>query len=561
MRLLLPLLATGLLHAICAPPLHQHWAHPLLWVPALWAFSQLEGRRAFLAGWLVGALGQMALFTWIVPTIAVFAEAPWILALGALAAYGALWGLFAGVFAWGMGAVRRASGRWWVLTLPAWFVACEYLNPQLFPWTVGGQLYRVPELIGFSSLTGLSGLTWLVLVASCLILARIEGDRAALRVGMPVGLAVLVLALGWSQHRLRLVDEAMAQVEPVTVAIVQDGKDIQERIDVKKADKSALVNDLLALSQRALTDHPDTKVLVWAEGAIFAPPQKKNSERHQRIRDFARANQVEIWTGSNWSTKKDGTKKKYNSAFRVQADGTVDPARHDKVILLPFGEFIPGSRVLPFLMSIPGARTITAGEEPGWFQSPIAEFPVLICYEAIRPRFVRAAVNRGATLLTAITYDGWFGDTRAAVQHNHLAVVQSAQYGVPMVRAAATGVSAFVDAAGRVTSQSGTMERTVLVDSVRPVRVPTVYAALGDWFAWLCLLLGFGLVFRGSRSPDHARDRRAQVGVLVFVATAPLAWLINPEVPALDYAVWAAAMGLTAAAVRPPSGATPSSSP
>jgi len=103
-------------------------------------------------------------------------------------------------------------------------------------------------------------------------------------------------------------------------------------------------------------------------------------------------------------------------------------------------------------------------------------------------------VRRGANLLVNLTYDGWFGDTAEPAQHLMLVAVQAAQLGVPVVRSTTTGISALLDARGRIVARTQLFERTVLVGDVAPVRAPGLYAAWGNWFAWSCVAISLAVL-------------------------------------------------------------------
>ena len=128
----------------------------------------------------------------------------------------------------------------------------------------------------------------------------------------------------------------------------------------------------------------------------------------------------------------------------------------------------------------------------------------VVCYEAILREFVRDHLPEQTRLIVNVTYDIWFGDSSCSSQHLMMAAARSAELGVPMVRAATTGISAFIDPRGVITRRSGLLTREVIVDDVLPVRVPTLYGSLGDWFAWstvLVSLLLLGLDARRRKSP------------------------------------------------------------
>jgi apolipoprotein N-acyltransferase len=141
---------------------------------------------------------------------------------------------------------------------------------------------------------------------------------------------------------------------------------------------------------------------------------------------------------------------------------------------------------------------LSAGEGVGIYTIRDFKVAFVICYEAILSDPMRDSVNAGADLLANFTYEAWFGDTRELDQHLAMARAQVAQLGVPMVRVATTGISAFIDARGQVQSRGGRFNQEVLVRDVLPLRAPGLYAQLGPWFAWLCTIVCAALLSRAS---------------------------------------------------------------
>jgi apolipoprotein N-acyltransferase len=119
----------------------------------------------------------------------------------------------------------------------------------------------------------------------------------------------------------------------------------------------------------------------------------------------------------------------------------------------------------------------------------------LICYEVLYPSAVREAVLRGPRVLVNVTNDAWYGRSSAPHQFVAMAAMRSAEHGLPMLRAANTGVSAVVDSGGVVLRDTPIFERTALrVPLPGARRGPTLYTLLGDWIVWLSwgLLLATG---------------------------------------------------------------------
>jgi apolipoprotein N-acyltransferase len=476
------------------------WLHPFLWVPAFLVFLRLRARRALLAGWLAGASANAAAFYWLPASITTFSSLPTSAAIAMHVVACAVWGFFVAVFAWGFGAVRRAGGGAWPFACAAWFTACEFLGPHVFPWQQGASLYAAPALFLVASLTGVAGLTFLLMLANGIVLqaiAVVRGDASKRALARNAAATALLVLLGaaWSQVRLWHIGRAEEEAGSVRIALVQSNHDPDRLAELMRKGPDAIARDLIEVSEQALREHGDVDVFVWPEAALKRSPADPSN--HGVLR-FAHRHAVEVWTGARrYEADRAQEWRRFNSGFRVNAQGRID-GRYDKNILVPFAEFMPLGNTVPFLARIKGPVRVTAGDEltlvPGK-----ARFAFLICYEAIHADYVRRAVRLGPDLLVNLTYDGWFGDTAEPHQHLMLAAIQAAQYGVPLVRATTTGISAFVDARGVVTARTELGRREVLVGEVKPAAVPSPYATLGDWFAWTCVAFSAFLLLRAWR--------------------------------------------------------------
>ncbi len=538
------LLASGTFQVLASAPASLWWLELIGWLPCLWVLTRLEGWRALLAGWLVGISANIAIFWWVIHTVKTFAFMPWPLAALVLLGFSILWGGYLAAFGLGLRAVRRASGALWPVAAALWFVACEYLNPQLFPYFQGVTWYEQSRIFLLSSLTGVSGVSFLIVLANAVLLMLWERRGEATPFAGPVlrNAAVLAgtvaVAVLWSSFQLHRVDVAAAKAPSAKMAIIQPNQSVDQIKRGSRKDKDWLLHDFLALSQEVEDEQPDVDVYVWPEGSFRGGP--KNKRNHELV-EFAESVQAEVWTGTSVSMGSKANRTRHGAAYRIDAEGRVD-APYLKTVLLPFGEFMPLADVFPILRKIKGVGNFDPGDGARVFETPHGNMSYVICYEAIRPRYVRQAMKAGADLLVNGTYEGWFGDTNCPHQHLMLAAVQSASHGVPMVRSATTGISAFIDAAGRLERTTPVFERTTLVGEVAHYTVPTPYTALGDWFAWLALLGSFGLLYRGSTRPQARWDRIAWAGLVLFVAVTPLAWLMIRTAPALDWITWAVAL-------------------
>jgi apolipoprotein N-acyltransferase len=211
----------------------------------------------------------------------------------------------------------------------------------------------------------------------------------------------------------------------------------------------------------------------------------------------------------------------FNSAILLDADGRVS-GRYDKVRLLAFGEYIPGIETFPWLRNLlpPGTGRFTAGKGPGvmTFRGPGGhdwKLGPVICYEDILQGFLRGVGQLNPDLLVNLTSDSWFGADTEPWEHLALAVFGSVELRVSMVRAVNSGVSAFIDPNGRL------VQKTYADDPYRHPRaedgvvvsvpmVPgghTVYVAVGNLFAYLCVAAVLIIMVMSARAGGYAKVR------------------------------------------------------
>jgi len=275
---------SGLAHALLSPPLSWVWLHPVVWLPALFVFSRLSGWRALSAGWLVGLLAHCVLFAWLPATVETFSGLPLsaldipprVFSTSVLLLFGLIGGFATVAFALGVGPIRRAAGPWWPVALVAWFVACEFLNPQLFPFFQGSFWSQLPSVFLLTALTGVPGVSFLILLCNGVALQLVERrwqghspvvDRAVMRNLVCLALC-LMMTLGWSAVRLQTIATAEASADSLRVALVQPNYGISDLHRLRLEGHRAVLTDLIGLSQQAWDTHGDIDVFIWPEGVL-----------------------------------------------------------------------------------------------------------------------------------------------------------------------------------------------------------------------------------------------------------------------------------------------------
>ena len=205
-------------------------------------------------------------------------------------------------------------------------------------------------------------------------------------------------------------------------------------------------------------------------------------------------------------------RKMYNSAVLLDGDGKV-LGRYDKNYLLIFGEYIPFGDVFPqFYEWLPEASHFYAGDTVETFAFKGHQLGVMICYEDIIPRFTRKLAGKDPNVLINVTNDAWFGKTSEPYLHLALATVRSVENRLWLVRSTNTGVSAFVDAVGRIVQGTSLDDAEVLVADVPMLRTSTIYRSYGDLFAYGCLVtffvLAIGALARRRRTRTEAKKKK-----------------------------------------------------
>ena len=209
----------------------------------------------------------------------------------------------------------------------------------------------------------------------------------------------------------------------------------------------------------------------------------------------------------------------FNTAVLIDGEGRV-LGSYDKLVLLAFGETVPGSHWLyehlgfNFFDLIPTAGDIFPGDGPSVLELPLereGQDPVtvrlggMVCYEDLIAWRARSLARLGPNVFVNVINDGWFEESTAAYHHMAFSVLRSVEHRLTQVRASNTGVSSFTDPVGRIRHHTEVTEPEILIDDV-PIMPPpaTVYTALGDVVAYLAIAGLCAIVVIGRRRKPGA---------------------------------------------------------
>ncbi len=482
---------------------------PLAWIaliPLLIALESQTPTAAFRLGFITGFTAYAGLLYWVTIVMTQYGKLPWLVS-------GALWwslsawlAVFYGGTAWAA-VLGKQRGCKWVVLFPLAWVGADYLRSILltgFPWTMlGHSQYRLLPLIQIADLTGVYGITALIVLAN-VVFYRILRALTGADIPYPAkSAALLVVALAatfwYGFHRLNTPQPA---VPPLRVALIQGN--IDQSIKWSPAFREATLNIYSSLSRQAVARGP-VDLVIWPESAapFFFQEQSPASNR---IRQLARDLKVALLFGSPAATIQDDKIAYLNSAFLLDKNGTV-LGRSDKTHLVPFGEYVPLAQLLPFVHKlVHGIGDFAPGTSIRPLDANGVPLGVLICYEAIFPELSRAQVNNGSRVLVNITNDAWFGRSSAPYQHLAMAAFRAVETRTPLVRAANTGVTAIIDQNGHIKGMTPLYKEAVMLGEITPGSANAPYLRIGDLFAQGCLgITGLILVVQWWRERRKQR--------------------------------------------------------
>lgn len=483
-------------------------------VPLLFAIASAKTTgRAFLCGWLFGTLLVALAINWLEPALQRFGEFPSWLSWALYALVVSQSGLTLGVFAAAQFRVRRRFPAWpMALQAPVLLTTAEFIVPRPFDWNIGVTLASHPWITQVADITGVIGLSFLIAMVNGALFdalaAKLRGHPLPWR-SLACTLTLIAASLGYSQYRIVDIDARRSLAPTLRIGAVQGNISLDDGSDPDLANQR--LRRYLDKSQQLV--RRGAELIIWPETAYpyfltTSPGPTEAIEIARTMRELG----VPLLTGmvSEGSATPDTESDFYNSAYLIAADGRIQ-GRYDKHLLFPVREYIPLGDYFPALNDWFSPR-YSAGAQRTILPLGPHRIGPLICYEDIQPGFVREFAPLRPNLLVTLSNDTWFGPG-AARQHMALAVFRSIEMRLDMVRVSTNGVSAIVDAAGRVTVQTRAVDPETLPGVQAFGMTGTVamldgghslYARFGPIFAWLNLLAALTLLVAaipGNKKP------------------------------------------------------------
>ena len=478
-------------------------------IPLLFAIQNQPLRTVAARGFFAGMIFYFFSLSWVTNTLINYGNIPVSLSFLILALLAAYLSFYISLFC--VLTIKWCRGKpvYFFLLAPFVWTSLEYLRSTHmtfgFSWMgLGYSQFQTLAIIQPAEITGIYGVSALIVLVNAALhfflntwifhLNPHDGRRMSYRV---IGVTTLVVGLwvGWGNWALNLTKSQIESSPKIRIALAQGN--IEQHLKWNKLYQQPTMELYKKLTLQAAKEKPE--LIVWPEATTpFYYGLDPIGTKY--VQDLVRTAGTPLLFGSPYKKQVEGKELVYNRAFLISNQGeTIDV--YDKMHLVPFGEFVPFRQALFFIEKmVEIIGDFGLGKRATVFTLNDYQLGVSICYEIIFPDLVRQPVKNGAEYLVNITNDAWFGKSAASYQHISMAALRAVENRTPIVRAANTGISGFIDATGQIRNTTQLFKRELIVDEIAPNKGPrTFYSKFGDIFSYLCLALMAIITFLAYR--------------------------------------------------------------
>lgn len=457
-------------------------------------------RQAILRGFSFGYGFFMAGTYWIAYALAVDVEKfGWLIPISilGLSAVMALWFALFGWLVW-----WRRTGHWFadILRFIVLWVVVEYLRSLGifgFPWNLMGYIALPMGMAQPAAYVGTYGLSLLMLLAAMLPVTWLKQQPGSNSTAIYSATVLIALIVAYGYGMARIPADEIGEGDTMRVRIVQASIPQTEKWTQEGRLKSLQLHMQLSQMQ---SDASRADAVIWSETAMpftFFP----DSPWPQRLASLLGPG-MHLITGV---VEADDTNDKLELTNSIVAINDVGgrEARYAKHQLVPFGEFVPLRHVLPLEKITPGDGDFSRGPGPQTITlDGLPPFSPLVCYEVIFPWIAIDPRNRPDWILN-VTNDAWYGDSPGPYQHFAMSRMRAIEQGLPLVRAANTGISAVISPYGTVIRKLSLNERGIIDQKLPNKNTRTFYSKYIEWPVVALLLAMFFF------TSWHARVRKS----------------------------------------------------
>lgn len=502
----IPFVLSGIMLFMSFPELDFYFLAWIALVPALISLYKKDLKFALKAGFLMGLVYFFGTTYWIYHALHFYGSMPFVLSILVVILLSMYLSIYIAVFCLLYATALKNSSIPSIVTAPCIWTSLEFIRSYAFtgfPWSsLGYSQYKFLSLIQVADITGIYGISFLIvafngLISDIYITKKIQNEKPlyspfSLVVSIISFSVMLILIFSYGFFRLYQ-DRGDALFK---AAIIQGNIEQDKKWDIQY--QKAVLLTYKELTLQAAEKKPD--IIIWPETAlpfIF----REDKYLTEDLISFQKELGAYMLFGSILIREKEETKQSgkfknslSNSALLLDKNGNISYI-YDKIHLVPFGEYVPLRNVLFFIDKLvygigdyyPGDRYLSA-------VTPFGGFATLICYEIIFPGLVRKFYINGGDFIVTITNDAWFGDTFGPYQHFSMAVFRAVENRKPVLRAANSGISGFIDSNGRIIETSRLFEKTYLFKEIKKDKTLAFYTKFGDIFSYLCITITAALI-------------------------------------------------------------------
>ena len=487
MFMLLPVL-TGLLIVLSFPPSgigHVAW---IAYVPLIaFVFNAGTRMRAFLGGFIAGAIWLFALLIWIPDVLirygglsAALAWTAFTLLVSVLACYPAAACALTKHLA-------RRGGTAYLLLFPAVWVVAEYaqsLSPfGGLPWILAG--YSQAESAGviqIADIAGVFGISFVILWTGTAFVWALNRRENIKRAIVPPLAAVLLVSacLAYGRASLRRWESVPAGFR---VAMLQGNLSFE--------DPESVLEEKFRKGYVRMADTlkpGETDLLILPESPSPVSFQYEDSYRRV-LETLARRYPLGLIFNNIRNSETGGDSRYFNTAYFLDRNGSLT-GTYDKIHLVPFGEYIPFSALFTFVETITkDVGSFSPGDDIRVVKMGDHTANAIICFEAAFPDLARRFVRKGSQLMINLTNDGWYGDSAAPHQHLAIARLRAVENRRYLLRATNSGISAIVGPSGRIETSTVLLREAIASGRFAFIETRTLYTRYGDVLVFLCAII------------------------------------------------------------------------
>lgn len=491
----LPALISGALLVLAFPVFDLYLLAWVAFIPLLLSLWKKSPGEAFRAGFVFGLVYFFGTLYWIYHSINFYGGVSFVASISIVLLFCCYLSIYPAVFAYFFSSFIKKTRLPALLIGPVLWVVLEFMRSYAFtgfPWSsIGYSQYKFLPVIQVSDITGVYGISFLVLAFNC---AVVDGLLLKARVrkmplfplsysviGFIIFFIAIVSSIGYGFWRL-------GQDRPghtVKAGLVQGNIEQDQKWD--PAFQKYVMDTYFALSREAAGRSPD--LIIWPETAVpfIFGEDKENTE--QLIR-FEKTLNTYLLFGSVLEKKTSSEQISLtNSVLLLDKEGKII-YQYDKIHLVPFGEYVPLRRFLFFVDKlVAGIGDYVPGDQYIKAETPFGSFAPVVCYEIIFPGLVRKFYSKNGDFIVTVTNDAWFGKTAGPYQHFSMAVFRAIENRKPVMRSANTGISGFIDSNGRIIKRTELFQRQVLTGEIKTDNTLTFYSRYGDLFTYFCMVI------------------------------------------------------------------------